>query len=148
MNNMNLSDTEIEILLFGKWRFNTNWEKNSIEFKDNMTYEQTRIQTFLLSKPSELITGNKFTGVWHVNDSRLCLIVKTVPKSFFNLQFLILSKVDLADMIASIYSIFITENYEVIEINKLKFLISDKNQRIAGIKINTVQLSVDPPNPR
>jgi hypothetical protein len=61
MNNMNLSDTEIEILLFGKWRFNTNWEKISIEFKDDMTYEQTRIQTFLLSKPSELITGNKFT---------------------------------------------------------------------------------------
>lgn len=136
MNNMNLSDTEIEILLFGKWRFNTNWEKISIEFKDNMTYEQTRIQTFLLSKPRELITGNKFTGVWHVNDRRLCLIVKTVPKSFFNLQLLILSKVDLADMIASIYSIFITENYEVIEINKLKFLISDKNQIIAGIKIN------------
>ncbi|MEH1889748.1 MAG: hypothetical protein V7K92_09915 [Nostoc sp.] len=136
MNNMNLSDTEIEILLFGKWRFNTNWEKISIEFKDNMTYEQTRIQTFLLSKPSEFITGNNFTGVWHVNDRRLCLIVKTVPKSFFNLQLLILSKVDLADMIASIYSIFITENYEVIEINKLKFIISDKNPRIAGIKIN------------
>jgi hypothetical protein len=136
MNNMNLSDTEIEILLFGKWRFNTNWEKNSIVFKDNMTYEQTRIQTFLLSKPSELITGNKFTGVWHVNDRRLCLIVKTVPKSFFNLQLLILSKVDLADMIASIYSIFITENYKVIEINKLKFIISNKNQIIAGTKIN------------
>ena len=111
MNNMNLSDTEIEILLFGKWRFNTKWEKNSIEFKDNMTYEQTRIQTFILSKPNEFITGNKFTGVWHVNDRRLCLIVKTVPKSFFNLQLLILSKVDLADMIVSIYSIFITENY-------------------------------------
>ncbi|MEH1805776.1 hypothetical protein [Nostoc sp.] len=136
MDNMNLSDTEIEILLFGKWRFNTNWEKIFIEFKDNMTYEQTRIQTFLLSKPREFITGNKFTGVWHVNDRRLCLIVKTVPKSFFNLQILILSRVNLADMIASIYSIFVTENYEVIEIDKLKFLISDKNHRIAGIKIN------------
>ncbi|WP_292736199.1 hypothetical protein [Nostoc sp. JL31] len=136
MSNMNLSDTEIEMLLIGKWRFNTNWEKNSIEFKDNMTYEQTRIQTFLLSKPREFITGNKFTGVWHVNDRRLCLIVKTVPKSFFNLQILILSRVNLADMIASIYSIFVTENYEVIEIDKLKFLISDKNHRIAGIKIN------------
>lgn len=136
MNHMNLSDTEIEILLFGKWRFNTNWEKIFIEFKDNMTYEQTRIQTFLLSKPREFITGNKFTGVWHVNDRRLCLIVKTVPKSFFNLQILILSRVNLADMIASIYSIFVTENYEVIEIDKLKFLISDKNHRIAGIKIN------------
>ncbi|MEH2221556.1 hypothetical protein [Nostoc sp.] len=135
MNNMNLSDPEIEILLFGKWRFNTNWEKISIEFKDDMTYEQTRIQTFLLSKPSELMTGNKFTGVWHVNDRRLCLIVKTVPKSFFNLRLLILSKVDLADMIASIYSIFITENYEVIEIDKLKFIISNKNQIISGIKI-------------
>ncbi|MBE8992327.1 hypothetical protein [Nostoc sp. LEGE 12450] len=47
---MSLSDTEIEILLSGKWRFNTDWEKNSIKFKDDMTYEQTRIQTFLLSK--------------------------------------------------------------------------------------------------
>ena len=136
MNNMNLSDTEIEILLFGKWRFNTNWEKISIEFKDDMTYEQTRIQTFLLSKPRELITGNKFTGVWHVNDRRLCLIVKTIPKSFFNLQLLILSKVYLADMIASVCSIFITENYEVIEINRLKFIISHKNQIIAARKIN------------
>ncbi|MEH1971001.1 MULTISPECIES: hypothetical protein [unclassified Nostoc] len=136
MNNMNLSDTQIEILLFGKWRFNTNWEKISIELKDDMTYEQTRIQTFLFSKPSELITGNKFTGVWHVNDKRLCLIVKTVPKSFFNLQLLILSKVYLADMIVSVCSIFITENYEIIEINSSKFIISNKNQRIAGIKIN------------
>ena len=136
MNNMNLSDTEIEILLFGKWRFNTNWEKVSIEFKDNMTYEQTRIQTFILSKPSEFITGNKFTGVWHVNDRRLCLIVKTVPKSFFNLRLLILSKVDLADMIASIYSIFIIENYEVIEINRSEFIISNNNQRITGKKID------------
>ncbi|AVH71148.1 hypothetical protein [Nostoc sp. 'Lobaria pulmonaria (5183) cyanobiont'] len=135
MNNMNLSDTEIEIFLFGKWRFNTDWEKIYIEFKDDMTYEQTRIQTFLLSKPSEFITGNKFTGVWHVNDKRLCLIVKTVPKSFFNLRLLILSKVDLADMIASIFSIFITETYEVIEINKLKFIINHKNQIIAGTKI-------------
>ena len=135
MNNMNLSDTEIEILLFGKWRFNTDWEKISIEFKDDMTYEQTRIQTFLLSKPSEFITGNKFTGVWHVNDRRLCLILKTVPKSFFNLRLLILSKVDLADMIASVCSIFITVTYEFIEINKLKFIINHKNQIIAGSKI-------------
>ena len=136
MNNMNLSDTEIEILLFGKWRFNTDWEKISIEFKDDMTYEQTKIQTFLLSKPSELITGNKFTGVWHVNDRRLSLILKTVPKSFFNLRLLILSKVDLADMIASVCSIFITETYEVIDINSSKFIINGKNQRITGIKIN------------
>ena len=136
MSNTKLSDVEIEILLFGKWRFNTDWEKISIEFKDDMTYEQTRIQTFLLSKPSEFITGNKFTGVWHVNDRRLCLIVKTVPKSFFNLRLLILSKVDLADMIASVCSIFITETYEVIEINRLKFVIKHNNQRIAGIKIN------------
>ena len=101
MNNMNLSDTEIEILLFGKWRFNTDWEKISIEFKDDMTYEQTRIQTFLLSKPREFITGNKFTGVWHVNDRRLCLILKTVPKSFFNLRLLILSKGEQCDFVRS-----------------------------------------------
>ncbi|MFN6567280.1 hypothetical protein A6770_28565 [Nostoc minutum NIES-26] len=133
---MNLSDTEIEILLFGKWRFNTNWEKNSIEFKDDMTYEQTRIQTFLLYKPSELIVGNKFTGVWHVNDRRLCLILKNVPKSVFNFQLLILSKLYLADMIVSIRSIFITENYEVIEVDGSKFIIKNKNERIAGIKIS------------
>src|SRR6476646_11581088 len=109
----NFSDKEIEILLFGKWRFNTNWEKISIQFRDDMTYEQTRIQTFILAKPSELITGNKFTGVWHVNDQRLYLVIKAVPKSVFNLQLLILSKVYLADMLVSICSIFITENYEI-----------------------------------
>ena len=68
MNNSNLSDIEIEKLLFGKWRYDTRWEKISIEFKDNMTYEQTRIQTFILDKPREFITGNKFTGVWHVSE--------------------------------------------------------------------------------
>ncbi|MEA5603224.1 hypothetical protein [Nostoc sp. UHCC 0252] len=62
MNSMH-SDIEIEILLLGKWRFNTDSEKITIEFKDDMTYEQTRIQTLLFSKPKELLTGNKFTGV-------------------------------------------------------------------------------------
>ncbi|MBR8837978.1 MAG: hypothetical protein DSM106950_29255 [Stigonema ocellatum SAG 48.90 = DSM 106950] len=46
MSNSNLSGIEIEILLFGKWRFDTSWEKITIQFKDDMTYEQTRIQTF------------------------------------------------------------------------------------------------------
>lgn len=133
---MDLSDTEIEVLLFGKWRFNTTWEKISVQFRDDMTYEQTRIKTFLLARPSELITGNKFTGVWHVNDRRLYLIAKTVPKSIFNLQLLILSKVYLADMIVSISSIFVTENYQVIDVNSSRFLFRYKDETIAGIKIN------------
>lgn len=133
---MNTTDTEIEVLLFGKWRFNTTWEKISIEFKDDMTYEETRIQIFLLAKPSELVTGNKFTGVWYVNDRRLYLIAKNVPKSVFNLQLFILPKLYLADMIASIYSIFITENYKILEINSSKFLFGNKNEKIAGVKIN------------
>ena len=135
MNTMNLSDTEIEILLFGKWRFNTDWEKFSIELKDDMTYEQTRIQTFFLFKPKEYITGNKFTGVWHVNDRKLCLIVKTVPKSLLNLQLSILLKVSLADIIASFVSLFITENYEIVTINNSEFIIKDDKQSIIGKKI-------------
>jgi hypothetical protein len=135
MNNSNLSDIEIEILLVGKWRFNTSWEKISIHFKDDMTYEQTKIQTFILSKPKELITGNKFTGVWHVSESRLCLNLKSVPKSIFNLQVLILSRVSIADMLANIGSLFITEKYEVIQINQSNFLIMDEDKSIVGTKI-------------
>ena len=99
MSNISLSDTEIETLLLGKWRFDTDWEKIYVEFKDDMSYEQTRIQTFLLSKPRELITGNKFTGVWHVKDSKLCLIIKSIPKSVVNLDLPKLSKNYLVDMI-------------------------------------------------
>ncbi|BAY22820.1 hypothetical protein NIES2100_25840 [Calothrix sp. NIES-2100] len=132
---MNLSDIEIEVLLFGKWRFNTDWEKISIEFKDDMTYEQSRIQTFILSKPRELITGNKFNGVWYVNDGKLCLILKTVPKSFLNLQLAILPKVFLADMVVSIASLFLTEKYELTEINNSKFIIKDEQQPIVATKI-------------
>lgn len=133
---MNLSDTDIEILLFGKWRFDIDLEKNVIEFKDNMTYERTTIQTFILSKPKELITGNKFTGVWYVDDRRLCLIVKTVPKSVFNLQLPILSRISLADTVAAIASLFITEQYKVIEINNSKFIMGDKDKSFVGVKIN------------
>lgn len=135
MSTMNLSDIEIEVLLFGKWRFNTDWEKISIEFKDDMTYEQSRIQTFILSKPRELITGNKFNGVWYVNDGKLCLILKTVPKSFLNLQLAILPKVFLADMVVSIASLFLTEKYELTEINNSKFIIKDEQQPIVATKI-------------
>ncbi|BAZ09541.1 hypothetical protein NIES4071_13500 [Calothrix sp. NIES-4071] len=133
---MNLSDTDIEILLFGKWRFDIDLEKNAIEFKDNMTYERTTIQTFILSKPKELITGNKFTGVWYVDDGRLCLIVKTVPKSVFNLQLPILPRVSLADGVAAITSLFVTEQYKVIEINNSQFIMSDKNKSFVGVKTN------------
>ncbi|WP_138502491.1 hypothetical protein [Nostoc sp. PA-18-2419] len=133
---MNLSDIEIEVLLFGKWRFNTDWENIFIEFKQDMTYEQTKIQTFILSKPSELIVGNKFIGVWYINDARLCLIPKSVPKSIFNFQLPILPRVYLADIITSITSAFITEKYEVIEVNRSRFLISDVNKSFVGIKIS------------
>jgi hypothetical protein len=135
MSNMNLSDLEIEVLFFGKWRFNTNWEKISIELKDDMTYEQTKIQTFLVYKPSEFIIGNKFTGVWHVNDRRLCLVVKTVPKSLFNLRLPILSKLYIADIIANVYSMFLTENYEVQEINSSQVIINHEDETIVGVKI-------------
>ncbi|MEH2068936.1 MAG: hypothetical protein V7K47_12375 [Nostoc sp.] len=131
------SDIEIEILLLGKWRFNTDSEKITIEFKDDMTYEQTRIQTLLFSKPKELMTGNKFTGVWYVNKKILYLNVKNLPKSFLNLRIPLAFKISLADIIATLGSVFMTENYEVVRINSSKFLIKDKEQLIVGTKINT-----------
>lgn len=135
MSNDNLSDIEIEVLLFGKWRFDTSWEKVTILFKDDMTYEQTRIQTFILSKPKELLVGNKFTGVWYVSDKRLHLNLKTVPKSFFNLRIPLAFNISIADMVTSLSSIFVTEKYEVIQINSSKFLMRDKEESIIGIKI-------------
>ncbi len=135
MSNSNLSDIDIEILLFGKWRFDTSWEKITIQFKDDMTYEQTRIQTFIFSKPKELITGNKFAGVWYVSERKLHLNVKTVPKSLLNLQIPLVFKVSIADMVASLGSMFLTEKYEVIKINSSKFRIMDKEQSIIGTKI-------------
>ncbi|RAM51845.1 MAG: hypothetical protein C6Y22_09450, partial [Hapalosiphonaceae cyanobacterium JJU2] len=71
MSNSELSDIDIEVLLFGKWRFDTSKEKISIEFKSDMTYEQIRVQTFISTKPVELLTGNKFNGVWFINDKIL-----------------------------------------------------------------------------
>ncbi|MCC5634809.1 hypothetical protein LC593_02895 [Nostoc sp. CHAB 5844] len=135
MSDINLSDTEIEILLLGKWRFNKEWEKISIEFKDDMTYRQTRTQTFVLSKPRELLTGDKFTGVWYVNDRRLHLIVKAAPESIFNFHLPIFSKIYLANLIATVMSLFITEKYELIKINKSEFLIKDEKESIIGRKI-------------
>jgi hypothetical protein len=133
--NDNLSDTEIEILLFGKWRFETAWEKISMIFKDDMTYEQTKIQTFSLYKPKELITGNKFNGTWYVNDRILYLNLQTIPKSFLNIEIPLLPKVYLADIIASLSSLFQSEKYAVVEINSTKFTIKNINESIIGIKI-------------
>lgn len=137
MSNNNLSDIDIEILFFGKWRFNTSWEKITILFKDDMTYEETIIQTFIYSKPKELIAGNKFTGVWYVNDSNLHLIVKTMPKSFFNFKIPLFLKLPVADTVASLSSMFGTDKYEIMKINSSKFLIKDKEkeQSIIGTKI-------------
>jgi hypothetical protein len=135
MSNTKLSDVEIEILLFGKWRYDTSSEKITIQFKDDMTYEQTRIQTFFLSKPKELITGNKFTGVWYITERTLYLNLKTVPKSFLNLKIPLAFNISIADMIASLGSIFLTEKYQVTKINSSKFLIMDKEQSIIGTKI-------------
>ncbi|MBU7585651.1 MAG: hypothetical protein KAF91_22665 [Nostoc sp. TH1S01] len=132
---MNLSDIDIELLLFGKWRFNTEWEKISIEFKDDMTYTQTRTQTFILSKPRELFTGDKFSGVWYVNYGRLFLIVKSAPQSVFNFHLPILSKVYLADAIASLMSLFVSEKYEIVKINPTEFLLKDEKQSIIGKRI-------------
>ncbi|MHC0062929.1 hypothetical protein ACWATR_08360 [Nostoc sp. UIC 10890] len=136
MSNSKHSDVEIEILLLGKWRFDTYSEKITIEFKDDMTYEQNRVQMLLFSKPKELITGNKFTGVWYVTKKKLHLNVKTMPKSFFNLKIPLAFKISLADMIATLGSVFMPESYEVIRINSSKFLIKDKEQSIIGTKIN------------
>ncbi|QSJ20214.1 hypothetical protein JYQ62_16800 [Nostoc sp. UHCC 0702] len=132
MNNNSVSDREIETLLIGKWRFDTDWEKVFLEFKEDMTYEQTKIQTFFLSKPKEFITGNKFTGVWHVNEQKLCLIVKTVPKSMLNLQISVLFKVSIADILASLFSLVIIENYKIIEIDSSRFIIMDAEQSIVA----------------
>ncbi|MDZ8034328.1 MAG: hypothetical protein RMY64_27275 [Nostoc sp. DedQUE08] len=139
MNISKHSDLEIEILLLGKWRFNTGSEKITIEFKDDMTYEQTRIQTLLLSKPKELLTGNKFTGVWYVSQKKLYLNVKTMPKSFFNFKVPLVFKISIADMVATLGSVFVAEMYEVIRINSSKFLIKDKEQSILGTKINNTR---------
>lgn len=130
-----ISDVEIEILLLGKWRFDNSWEKITIQFKDDMTYEQTKIQTFIFSKPREFITGNKFTGVWYVSEKTLYLNVKTVPKSLLNLHIPLVFKISIADMIVSLGSIFLIENYKIININSSKFLIMDKERSIIGTKI-------------
>ncbi len=136
MNNLSLSDREVEILLVGKWRYNTDKEKVFIEFNDDLTYEQTRIQTFFLSKPKEYITGNKFNGVWHVNDGKLSLIVKSLPKSIFNLYLSKLFKFTVADMLASFNSLLFIENYKIVTINNSKFKIIDQNELIIVTKVN------------
>ncbi|AVH66614.1 hypothetical protein CDG77_26700 [Nostoc sp. 'Peltigera membranacea cyanobiont' 213] len=136
MDNINLSDIEIEVLLFGKWRFDTAWEKISIIFKDDMTYEQTRVQTFILYKPKELITGNKFNGVWYVTDRKLHLNIKSIPKSFLNLEIPLAFKISVADIVATLGSLFTAEKYEVAKINSSKFLLKDGEQSIIGTKIN------------
>jgi hypothetical protein len=43
--------------------------------------------------------------------------------------------ISIADMIATLGSIFITEKYQIIDINSSKFLIMDKDQSIIGTKI-------------
>ena len=136
MSNSKHSDIEIEILLLGKWRFDTSSEKITIEFKDDMTYEQTKIQTLLFSKPKELLTGNKFTGVWYVSQKKLYLNLRTMPKSFLNLRIPLAFKISIADMVATLGSVLMVENYEVIRINSSKFLMKDKEQSIIGTKIN------------
>jgi hypothetical protein len=140
MSNSKHSDIEIEILLFGKWRFDRSSEKVTIEFKDDMTYEQTTVQTLLFSKPKELITGNKFTGVWYVSQKKLYLNVKTMPKSFLNLRIPLVFKISIADMIATLSSVLMVENYEVMRINSSKFLMKDKEQSILGTKINNINI--------
>lgn len=136
MKMCSLSDREIEMLLLGKWRYNTDKEKVFLEFNDDMTYEQTRIQTFFLSKPKEYITGNKFTGVWHVNDRKLSLILKSIPKSIFNLQISELLTFTVADMVASFNSLLFIESYKVVTINNSKFIIMDENKSIIVTKVN------------
>ncbi|MFN6488009.1 MULTISPECIES: hypothetical protein [unclassified Nostoc] len=138
MSNSKHSDIEIEILLLGKWRFDTHSEKITIEFKDDMTYEETKIQILLFSRPKELLTGNKFTGVWYVSQKKLYLNVKTMPKSFFNFKIPLAFKISLADIVGTFGSVFMPESYEVIRINSSKFLIKDEKEKqsIIGTKLN------------
>ena len=136
MSNSKHSDIEMEILLLGKWRYDTFSEKVTIEFKDDMTYEQTKIQILLFSKPKELITGNKFTGVWYISQKKLYLSVKTMPKSFLNLKIPLVFEISIADIVATLGSVFMSENYEVMRINSSKFLIKNAEQSIIGTKIN------------
>jgi hypothetical protein len=140
MNNSKHSDIEIEILLFGKWRFDKPGEKITIQFKDDMTYEQTIIQTWIFSKLKELIIGNKFMGVWYINDKKLYLNVKSFPKSMLNLEIPLAFKISIADIIASLGSVFITEKYEVMRINSSHFLIMDKDEQIMGTKITGTKI--------
>ncbi|MEH2026219.1 hypothetical protein [Nostoc sp.] len=142
MSNSKHSDIEIEILLLGKWRFDTHSEKITIEFKDDMTYEQTRIQILLFSKPKELLTGNKFAGVWYVSQKKLHLNIRSMPKSFFNLKIPLAFKISLADIVATLGSVFIPENYEVIRINSSKFFIKDQEQSIIGTKLNNTRTPI------
>ncbi|MEH1922377.1 hypothetical protein [Nostoc sp.] len=142
MDNSKHSDVEIEILLLGKWRFDTFSEKITIEFRDDMTYEQTKVQILLLSKPKELITGNKFTGVWYVSQKKLHLNVRTMPRSFFNFKIPLAFKISLADIAATLGSVFIPENYDVIRINSSKFFIKDKEQSIIGTKLNNTRTPI------
>ncbi|MEH2050463.1 hypothetical protein [Nostoc sp.] len=142
MDNSKHSDIEIEILLLGKWRFDTSSEKITIEFRDDMTYEQTKVQILLLSKPKELITGNKFTGVWYVSQKKLHLNVRTMPRSFFNFKIPLAFKISLADIAATLGSLFIPENYDVIRINSSKFFIKDKEQSIIGTKLHNTRTPI------
>lgn len=131
------SDVEIEILLLGKWRFNTPAEKITVEFKDDMTYVQTRVQMLLFSKPKELVTGNQFTGVWYVSKKKLYFNVRTMPNSFLNLQIPLAFKLSFGDLIVTLLSVFIPEDYEVMRINRSKFLLKDNDQHIVGFKISS-----------
>ncbi len=79
------------------------------------------------------------TGVWYVTQKKLHLNVRTMPKSFFNLRVPLAFKISLADMIATLGSVFMPEHYEVIRINNSKFLIKDKEQSIIGTKINNTR---------
>lgn len=137
MNNNELSDLEIERLLIGKWRFNTTWERISIQFKNDMTYEQTRVQTFILYKPIEFIAGNNFTGVWYVREGKLYLNFKEAPASIFNFEIPLIIKFKAADFVAKVSSLFISETYRFLKITNSKCIIKEaqKEETIIGIKI-------------
>lgn len=136
MKNLNIDDAEIEMLFFGKWRFTTDWEIIYVDFRKDMTYQQTKIQTFILSKPMELLTGNKFTGIWYVNDGRLFFNLKTVPKSGLNVRVPWLPNLNFANTVVNLSSLFTTEKYKVLKINNSKFVMMDKDKSIVGTKIN------------
>lgn len=136
MSDSKHSDMEMEVLLIGKWLYETASEKVTIEFKDDMTYEQTKIQMLLFSRLKEFVTGNKFTGVWYVRRKQLHLNLRNMPTSLLNFKVLLAFELSIADMLGTLGSVLLPERYEIMRINTAKMLMQVQDKSIIVIKLN------------